>query len=193
MLLFSLLVEMTLYLLFCLKKTELNSCFPWQPLSWLASRLQPQNKGSLSGDCWVYLRHCRMSLRQFFSCCLRSPPSALLRACSIIFPRRHTPTQFADSSLVVLFLSAFFTFSALQETPRLNSSNVPRYRGRITAGPSNWGKWLGVVSGWGGKQQKNNVRFIYLIFTWVLDSWHQLAGWGRALFETATLGQVRIQ
>lgn len=91
-----------------------------------ASRLQPRNEGSLSADCWVYLRHCHTSLRQFFSCCLHSPPSASVRAGSIIFPRRHTPTQSADSLPVVLFLSCFlYLLCTARKKARLVSSNVP--------------------------------------------------------------------
>lgn len=107
MLLFSSLPEMTLYLLFCLQKTELSACFPWQPGAAWPHASSQRNEGSLSADCWVYLRHCHTSLRQFFSFCFHSPLSASLRACGIIFPHHHTPTQSADSLPVVLFLSCF--------------------------------------------------------------------------------------
>ena len=76
--------------------------------------------------CWLHIRHCHMSLKQFFCCCLHSPPSSLLCAYSVSSSARHTPTQLADSSLVVLLLSAFFIVSALQETAKLYSSNISK-------------------------------------------------------------------
>lgn len=106
-----------------------------------------------------------MSLKQFFSCCLRSPPSTFLCTYSISFFRRHTPTQFADSSLVVLFLSAFFTSKLhCRKQQGCTPQTSPWYRGRIAAVTGNWGNWLGVTSGFRLEKKKNNQKTMSVSF-----------------------------
>lgn len=138
--------------------------------SWPTSRLQPRDKGSLSGDCWVYLHHCHMSLEQFFSCFLCSPsPSTFLCTYSIsssaVTQQHNLLTVRCLSSFSLLSLPSLHCRKQQGCTPQ----TYPWYCRRIISVTGNWGNWLGVTSGFGlekkNNNKKNNICFIYLLVT----------------------------
>lgn len=140
MLFFSLFIEMTLYLFFCLQKTVLSACFPRQP----GAARPHASSHRMRAPCLLTAGFISVTVTPVFgnfSPAASTPHLPHLCVCAAL----SSPAVIHQHSLLtVCWLSssslAFFTFSALQGKKRgWSHQTSPWYRGCITAGTSNWG------------------------------------------------------